>query len=118
MRINEDASNLGWNDLGHPDWHGCGKHVSSDTYLALSDHEDEDASTNPAPLKNLNTMNIEALTEPASKAPEIKVTIADWSCISQIAQRVSRQRTHAIAHFLPYLSAKKPIENAATVPPT
>ena len=47
-------------------------------------------------------MNIGALTEPASKAPEINVMIAD----------------QAIAHFRPYLSAKNPIAKAATAPPT
>jgi hypothetical protein len=31
----------------------------------------------PAPLKNLKTMNMAALTDPASKAPEISVIIAD-----------------------------------------
>lgn len=56
----------------------------------------------PAPLKNLNTMNMGAFTEPASKAPEINVMMAD----------------QAMAHFRPYLSAKKPIPNAATAPPT
>jgi len=33
--------------------------------------------TYPQPLKNLKTMNIATLTDPASSAPEIKVNIAD-----------------------------------------
>jgi hypothetical protein len=42
--------------------------------------------TYPAPLKNLKTMNMAALTEPARRAPDINVMIADKKEISQFQE--------------------------------
>lgn len=75
--------------------------------------------TYPAPLVNLKKINMPMLTDPANKAPDKSVTVADCRVVNERLCRVKGSvRTTAIAARLPHLSAKKLIVKVARKPPT